>query len=184
MRRTGNEDLTDVGVTDKPVNTAGGVSPACQSLKLGYRLGSGADQRLAPGLNAIFTVTNMGKGDVGHGSIADTATADGTTPQEQTVSDISDPLTIDVTQFAALSITKSASPTTVSMVGQTIDYTFSVVNTGNVTLTDVGVTDHPTAPATAVTATCHILSSPTGNCSGHRRRSCPARLSRSPVPTR
>ena len=53
-----------------------------------------------------------------------------------------------MTQSASLSITKSASTRTVSMVGQTIDYTFTVVNTGNVTLTDVAVTDHPTLPPT------------------------------------
>ena len=45
-------------------------------------------------------------------------------------------------------------------------YTFSVTNTGNLTLTSVGVTDVPTAPAGGVTATCQDLTGPTGTCSG------------------
>jgi uncharacterized repeat protein (TIGR01451 family) len=73
---------------------------------------------------------------------------------------------IDVTQSPALSITKSASPTTVTMSGQMIDYTFTVANSGNVTLNDVGVTDNPTGPAGAVIPTCGSVSSPAGTCSG------------------
>lgn len=41
-----------------------------------------------------------------------------------------------------ISIVKSASPTTFSRAGQTITYSFLVTNTGQVTLTDVGVTDN------------------------------------------
>ena len=169
VTNTGNEDLTDVGVTDNPVSPAGGVTPTCQSVSPppGSVCTDTTTTSLAPGQIAIFTATYaVTQADVDHGSITDTATAAGTTPQDQTVSDTSDPVTIDVTQSAALSITKSASPTTVSMVGQTIDYTFTVVNTGNVTVTDVAVTDHPIAGATAVTPTCRSLSSPTGTCSG------------------
>ena len=127
----------------------------------------GATTSLEPGQMAIFTVTYaVTQAHVDHGTIADTATATGTTPNDATVTGASDPVTIDVTQSPALSITKSASPTTVTMAGQTIDYTFTEVNTGNVTLIDVGVTDHPTGPAGAVTPTCVSLSSPAGTCSG------------------
>ena len=122
---------------------------------------------MAPGETAIFTATYaVTQADVDHGSIADTATATGTPSHGEPVTGDSNPVTVDVTQSAALSITKSASTRTVSMVGQTIDYTFTVVNTGNVTLTDVAVTDHPIGPARAVIATCRSLSSPTGTCSG------------------
>ena len=167
VRNSGNEDLHDVEVRDNPVSPAGGVTPICQSLSKPDGTCSGPTTSLAPGQIAIFTATYaVTQADVDHGSITDTATATGTTPQDQPVSGDSNDVTIDVTQTAALSVTKSASPTTVSMVGQIIDYTFTVVNTGNVTLTDVIVTDHPRAPALPVIATCRSLSSPAGTCSG------------------
>ena len=46
-------------------------------------------------------------------------------------------------------------------------YTYTVVNTGNVTLI-VGVDDIPQAPAGGVTPICQSLSSPTGTCSGQQ----------------
>ncbi len=44
-------------------------------------------------------------------------------------------------QPAAITLTKSASPTRVSKIGQVITYRFEVVNTGSVTFTDVEITD-------------------------------------------
>ena len=73
---------------------------------------------------------------------------------------------MNVTQSASLSIVKSATPTTVTAANQSVSYSFTVTNSGNVTLTGVGVTDVPTAPAGVVTATCQSLSGPTGTCSG------------------
>ena len=167
VRNNGNDDLSDVGVTDNPVSPAGGVSPTCQSLSTPTGACSGATTTLIPGQTAIFTATYaVTQADVDHGSIVDTATATGTPSVGLPVTSGSNTVTVNVTQSAALSITKSASTRTVSMVGQTIDYTFTVVNTGNVTLTDVAVTDHPIGPARAVIATCRSLSSPTGTCSG------------------
>ncbi len=167
VTNTGNDDLSGVGVGDNPVSPAGGVTPACQSLDSPVGTCSGDTTTLVPGQSATFTATYaVTQADVDHGSIVDTATASGTTSQDQLVTDTSDSVTIMVTQSPALSITKSASPTTVAMVGQAIDYTFTVANTGNVTLTDVGVTDNPTAPAGAVSASCQSLADPDGTCSG------------------
>ena len=63
------------------------------------------------------------------------------------MSGTSNTVTVSVDQEPGITITKSASPTTVTAAGQTVTYTFSVHNTGNVDLTGVGVTDVPTAPA-------------------------------------
>ncbi len=68
----------------------------------------------------------------------------------------------------ALTITKSATPTSVDAVGQTVTYHFTVTNTGNVDLTAVHVTDTQTPPAGALASgpTCQSLATPTGTCSG------------------
>ena len=108
----------------------------------------------------------MSQADIDHGSVVDHATTQGTTPSGGTASGTSNTVTVTVTQAPSLSVTKSASPTTVTGADQSVTYTFTVTNTGNVTLTGVGVTDVPTAPAGGVTATCHDLSNPSGSCSG------------------
>jgi uncharacterized repeat protein (TIGR01451 family) len=167
VTNTGNVTLTGVGVTDNPVSPAGGVTATCQSLSNPAGTCAGATTTLAVGQSAVFTGTyTVTQDDLDHGSIGDTATATGTTPTGGTVDGDSNPVSVDANQTPALSIAKSATPMTVAMVGQTIDYTFTVTNTGNVTLTDVGVTDNPAAPAGAVTATCQSLSNPAGACSG------------------
>ena len=169
VTNAGNVDLTDVGVTDNPQSPAGPLTtgPTCQSLVNPAGTCSGATTSLVPGQEAVFTATYVvTQADVDHGSVVDHATATGTTPSGGTVSKISNTVTVTATQSPQLTITKSASPTTVTAAGQTVTYTFSVVNTGNVTLTSVGVTDVPTAPAGVVTATCQSLSSPPGTCSG------------------
>ena len=51
------------------------------------------------------------------------------------------PATVTFTQEPALTIVKSSTTTSVTAVGQTVPYTFTVTNTGNVTMTDVAVTD-------------------------------------------
>jgi uncharacterized repeat protein (TIGR01451 family) len=166
VTNNGNDDLTSVEVKDNPEGPAGGVDPVCQSSSSPPGFCSGAVP-LAPGESATYTATYaVTQADIDHGSIVDTATATATTPGGTDVSDTSDDVTIMVTQTPRLSVTKSAAPTTVDQVGQTIDYTFTVANTGNVTLTDVGVTDNPVAPAGAVTPTCQSLTSPSGTCSG------------------
>jgi uncharacterized repeat protein (TIGR01451 family) len=50
----------------------------------------------------------------------------------------------------SLQLSASASPVSVSAAGQTILYTATVTNNGNVTINGVGVTDVPTAPAGSV----------------------------------
>ena len=70
---------------------------------------------------------------------------------------------------AALTVTKSVTSTgPYNAVGQSITYSFVAKNTGNVTLSSVGIADTQTAPAGALTSgpTCQSLSSPLGSCSG------------------
>jgi uncharacterized repeat protein (TIGR01451 family) len=55
---------------------------------------------------------------------------------------------IDVDNLAAITLTKTADPTTYSAVDDVITYSFTVFNSGNVTLTNVTVTDPLISPIT------------------------------------
>ena len=172
VKNTGNVTLSGVGVTDNPTVYQGTApaTPTCTGLTSPTATCSGTTTTLAPNQVATFTTTyTVVQGDLDHGSISDTATANGTPPYGPPLSPpTTPPVTVTVTPSPSLSITKVASPTVVTAVGQVITYTYTVKNTGNVTLSGVGVTDNPTvyqgtAPATP---TCTGLTSPTATCSG------------------
>ena len=91
---------------------------------------------------ATYTLTQL---DVDAGHFANTATASGTPPVGGPVDD-EDSTDTPVTAGPALSLDKSAGPVVDADgngpdAGDTVDYTFEVSNTGNVTLTGIGVTD-------------------------------------------
>lgn len=92
---------------------------------------------------APYTVTQA---DVDSGAVHNVATAHGTPPTGPEVTD-DDELDLPTPQAAALSIVKSASPASVNAAGQSVAYTFLVTNTGDVTVTDLTVTDTMVAPA-------------------------------------
>ncbi|WP_147409011.1 LPXTG cell wall anchor domain-containing protein [Kitasatospora xanthocidica] len=133
VTNTGNVTLTDVTVNETAFSGAG--SPPVVSCPP-------AAASLAPGASvtctAEYTVTQA---DLNAGSITNTATATGTPPSGPPVTSPPSSTTVPNTPEPALTIVKSASPTTVSAVGQTVDYTYLVTNTGNVTLTDVTVNE-------------------------------------------
>ncbi len=145
----GNVDLASVAVSDPfagavtcPTPTPPGLAP-------------GASETCTA--NAVYTVAQA---DVDSGAVTDTATASGTDDQGN-ISAPSNPSTatvLAVTGNASVSITKSASVSPAAdqnavKVGDTIQYSYSVTNTGNVTLTSVAVSDpsagNVTCPAPA-----------------------------------
>ena len=88
----------------------------------------------------------MTQADIDFGSVTNlaTASAGGTTSNEDSV-------TVDATQTPALTLVKSTTTTTYSVVGDTIDYSYDVTNSGNVTLAEpVTIADDKT------TATCAL----------------------------
>ena len=181
VTNTGNVDLSGVHVTDTQLPPAGGLAsgPTCQSLSSPTGSCSGSSTSLAPGQSATFTATYaVTQADLDHGSINDSATATGTPPTGPSVTSPPSTATVTATQSPALTITKSAAPTSVSAVGQTVTYTFAVTNTGNVDLSGVHVTDTQLPPAGGLASgpTCQSLSSPAGSCSGSSTSLAPGQV--------
>lgn len=84
----------------------------------------------------------------GDGTIDNTATGLATAPGgvADAVTDDSDPVSIPVTTVVAtLAVTKVATPDSGYGAGDTVTYTYVVTNTGNVPMTDVGLSDNVTA---------------------------------------
>ena len=116
---------------------------------------------LVPGASITCTSTRtINQADIDAGSITNTATASGNGVTSNQAS-----ATVTAVQTKALTLAKSASPTTYSKVGQTITYTYTVTNSGNTTLSGpFSVTDNkqgtispcgsgPLAPAAQTTCT-------------------------------
>ncbi|MFD0867092.1 hypothetical protein ACFQ06_14925, partial [Tessaracoccus lubricantis] len=126
VTNTGNVTLTDVTVTDELL----GVEAALCA------------ETLAPGEGCAlvfeYTVTQA---DVDAGSVYNLATTTGNPPGETPPVTDEDDETVPGDQFPAIDIVKSADVDSVDAVGDVITYTLTVTNTGNVTLTDVVVTD-------------------------------------------
>ena len=130
VENTGNVTLTDITVTD-PTATITGGSPIAS---------------LAPGETATATASyTVTQADLDAGEITNTATAS-TVYNGETIAD-DDSITIPAVAGPFLKVTKSADVESCNEAGQVINYTITVENTGNVTLTDITVTD-PTATIT------------------------------------
>ena len=131
VENTGNVTLSNINVTD-PLT---GLNETIVSL--------------APGASETYTQTySITQADLDAGSVVNTASASGTDPNEDPVTD-DDSETVTGEQSSGLQVTKTASPATFSAVGDVITYTIVVENTGNVTLSNIAVTD----PLTGLNAT-------------------------------
>jgi uncharacterized repeat protein (TIGR01451 family) len=152
VTNTGAVTLHDVAIDDQLVAPAGpAVSVTCPGTTL------------APGASMTCTSSPypVGQADVDHGSVANTATASGTTPTgDPVVSDPSDTTTptpsaaaVGLVKTAALSLDRDGDGR--AGIGDELTFGFTVTNTGAVTLHDVAVDDQLVAPAgPAVSVTC------------------------------
>ena len=126
VTNTGNVTITDLAVTDDNVDDP----PVC------------AVTTLAPTetttCTAVHTVTQA---DLDAGTVTNNATADGT-PAGGTLTPATDSATATASQTPALTLAKTiTSGDPYTTVGGTIAYSYLVTNTGNVTITDLAVTD-------------------------------------------
>jgi uncharacterized repeat protein (TIGR01451 family) len=136
VTNTGDVTLTNVTVSDVPPLTKGPVPASVASL--------------APGATAMFhgryTLTQA---DIDAGYVEDTATATGTAPCGQDVTANGSTM-VTIPQSALIALVKDGKldmrvvkPDDQANVGDKINYTFKVINRGNVTLTNVTVSDVP-----------------------------------------
>ncbi|SDO68316.1 conserved repeat domain-containing protein [Nakamurella panacisegetis] len=155
VTNTGNVTLTDVHPSEGTFSGSGTMSaPVCPA---------GAAS-LAPGASvtctAGYTVTQA---DVDAGKITNVATATGTPPTSTPPVSPPSKVTVPNDPKPALSVLKSASLTTITGAGQKVGYSFLVTNTGNVTLTNVTVSDAgfsgtgPLSPVTCPAAAAKML---------------------------
>ncbi|MBO9626566.1 MAG: DUF11 domain-containing protein, partial [Microbacterium sp.] len=137
--------LTNVRVTDALVNSAASSvapTPICSSRTAPAATCSGASTSLAPGQSAVFIATYTAtQADLDHGSVSDQATAVATPPSGPNLSNSTGIVTVMATQTPALTLLKKAAPDTVDSVGDIIGYTFTVTNTGNVTLRSLSIAE-------------------------------------------
>ncbi len=102
---------------------------------------------LAPGVSTTCTSSYVvTQADIDAGSFTDSATASGTTPGGPIQSNPSN-ATVGVTQSPALTAVKTASPSTITGSGQLITFSIVVTNSGNVTISALGVVDTMASPA-------------------------------------
>ncbi|QIM17820.1 hypothetical protein G7066_02350 [Leucobacter coleopterorum] len=146
MVNNGNVTLTGVGVDDPK---AGAVTCPTTTLAPGENVTCTAD--------SPYTVT---EGDIIAGGVVNTATGNATTPQGvDPIVPPEDTVTTPTPAVASgLSISKAATLNDtngngVADVGETIAYSFVLTNTGNVTLTGVGVDDPKAGAVTCPTTT-------------------------------
>jgi uncharacterized repeat protein (TIGR01451 family)/LPXTG-motif cell wall-anchored protein len=131
---TGNVTITNPQITEGAFSGTGSLSAVtCPSGTI----------TLIPGdavtCTADYTLTQA---DIDSGALTNTATATGTTPPGTTLPPVP-PSTSTVTTdpHAALSLVKTADTTKATTVGQIVRYTFTVTNTGNITVTDPAVVE-------------------------------------------
>ncbi|SEH69787.1 MULTISPECIES: DUF11 domain-containing protein [unclassified Leifsonia] len=114
---------------------------------------------LAPSDSETCTANyRVTQADVDAGEVLNTATALGTPPGDTVpVESAPDDAVVTATASPALSLVKSATPGTVHRSGDAVTYSYLVTNTGNVTLTAIGITESAagfTGTGTLPVATC------------------------------
>ncbi len=131
LTNTGNVPLNGVALSDKLPQLSNVTFP------------EGFTQTLAPGETVRATASYiLTQGDIDAGSVANTATAEGISPSSTKVTDV-DPNTETFQGSTNITLDKTATYVVGdgSKIGDRIEYTFTVTNTGSTTLTSVHVTD-------------------------------------------
>ena len=147
----GNTTLAAVTVTDPKVS--------------GLTCTPANGSSLAPGASLNCTATHtVTLSDIDAGSYLNTACVDDGIGG---AAEVCASATVPAVQSPALSLTKTASPTTYDTVGQSIQYTYGVKNTGNVTLSaPYAVSDNKVASVTCPNTPASLAPNASVTCTG------------------
>ncbi len=130
VTNTGNVTLSGVAINDKKIDEG--------SLKITW---PGEDGVLAPGEKATATATyTLTQADIDRGRVVNEASVTTETPGGDTPGD-RDKVTTTVPPVPGVSLVKQGALESDAKAGETVSYEFKVTNTGNVTLSDLVVTD-------------------------------------------
>lgn len=125
VTNTGNVTLTGLAISD-PL-TSDEVCPVTS---------------LAPGAQTICTASyTVTQNDIDLGKVDNIASVD----TNETASQDTETVTINAVQTKTLTATKASVDTSYSKIGDTLDYTITLTNTGNVTLTGLTISDSLTS---------------------------------------
>jgi len=131
VTNTGNVDLTGITVNEGAFSGSGTLSAV-----------SCPRSTLVPGqaetCAASYTLTQA---DVDAGTVSNTATVTGTAPDNTPITSAVSDADLTIDPSAELTLVKTADRTNLTGAGQVIHYSFSVTNTGNVTISTVSVTE-------------------------------------------
>jgi uncharacterized repeat protein (TIGR01451 family) len=128
VTNTGNVSDDDIAVHETAFSGSGTPGPiTCLATTL-----APADSTAC---TEIYTVTAA---DIAAGEVTDAAEATGTA-STGAVTSPPDALAVPLEQTAALALSKTALPATVTHVGQVVTYSFAVTNTGDVPVTGIGI---------------------------------------------
>ncbi|MFK4729746.1 hypothetical protein ROT00_08685 [Agromyces mediolanus] len=134
VTNTGNVSLSEIAVDEGEFTGTGELGPVvCPAEPASIAPGQFVD------CTASYTLTQA---DVDAGGVTNSATATGTPPGDADAP-VSPPseVRLPIAAAPAISIVKTADAERASSVGQRITYSFTVTNTGNVTLTEVAVVE-------------------------------------------
>jgi uncharacterized repeat protein (TIGR01451 family) len=144
VTNTGNVTMSGISIDDSAFSGSGSLSAiSCPATALV------ASAQMT--CTASYTLTQA---DVDAGSVTNTATASGTPPNGPPIDSPPDTVVVDVPPAPAMTVAKSASVTSPDdfTVGTELTYSFVVTNTGNVTLTDVTVSEQSFSGSGAMSA--------------------------------
>jgi gliding motility-associated-like protein/uncharacterized repeat protein (TIGR01451 family) len=123
VTNTGNVNITNVVLTDPLLTLNEVIASIPQGVSVTYTEG--------------YKIT---QDDLDNGAVINTASASGKTPNNETVEN-SVTYTIFAEQNPDLTLTLTTTPARFATIGSEIKYTIALRNTGNVTLTDITVTE-------------------------------------------
>ncbi|WP_460828130.1 beta strand repeat-containing protein, partial [Marilutibacter aestuarii] len=131
VSNAGNVTLDTLVITETAFSGTGAVSAiSCPSTTL------------APGASTTCTASyDVTQGDLDAGEITNAATATAGTPGGPDVTSEPSSAVVTVDEDASLVLVKTATPTTVSAVGEPVTYSFEVSNAGNVTIDTLSITE-------------------------------------------